>query len=102
MLIHFYSIVLTNCAMCLMLNIISYFIYRYNYVVIMKINILIMVFEGTTIRIIYLFFFIIKWNYRLSIIIRESVKNEILEIIVKHLILYVAYLLWYQNKDTPS
>lgn len=68
----------------------------------MKINVLIMVFEGTTIRIIYLFFFIIKWNYRLSIIIRESVKNEILEIIVKHLILYVVYLLWYQNKDTPS
>lgn len=102
MLIHFYGIVLTNCAMCLMLNIISYFIYRYKYVVIIKSNVFIVPFDEFTIRIIYLFFFIIKLNYGFSIIIRKSFKNGILEIIVKHLIRYVAYLPWYQNKGSPS
>ncbi len=102
MLIHFYSIVLTNCAMRLMLNIIPYFIYRYKYVVIIKSNVFIVAFDKRTIRIIHLFFFIIKLNYGLSIIIRKSFKNGILEIIVKHLIRYAAYLLWYQNKGSPS
>lgn len=102
MLIHFYGIVLTNCAMCLMLNIIPYFIYRYKHVVIIKSNVFIVAFDKRTIRIIYLFFFIIKLNYGLSIIIRKSFKNGILEIIVKHLIRYAAYLPWYQNKGSPS
>lgn len=102
MLIHFYGIVLTNCAMRLMLNIIPYFIYRYKHVVIIKSNVFIVAFDKRTIRIIYLFFFIIKLNYRLSIIIRKSFKNGILEIIVKHLIRYAAYFPWYQNKGSPS
>lgn len=45
MLIHFYGIVLTNCAMSLMLNIMSCFIYGYKYLIVIKPNIFIMVFE---------------------------------------------------------
>ncbi|ATN00695.1 hypothetical protein CRN77_13545 [Proteus vulgaris] len=45
MLIHFYGIVLTNCAMCLMLNIMSCFIYGYKYLIVIKSNVFIMVFE---------------------------------------------------------
>lgn len=46
MLIHFCDIVLTNCAIRLMLNIVFLFIYSYKFLIITTINAFVMVFDG--------------------------------------------------------
>lgn len=50
MLIHFYGIVLTNCAMCLMLNIMSYFIYKYKCLIIINPNVFVMLFRSALVK----------------------------------------------------
>lgn len=63
MLIHFCSIVLTNCAMCLMLNIAVSFIYRCKYLMAIKVNVFIVMLKSFVYELSIYFFAIVKLNY---------------------------------------